>query len=106
LYHVGTTIISDLWKAYNGIANWPMNYTHRRINHSENFVDPLDPEVHTQNVESLWSRFKKSHVKRTNGMWTEHMGDYVQDYMWRQLFSQDTMFHFWTQVSQLYPCQN
>ena len=37
----GSIIISDKWKAYNGIDDIPhMGYVHYDVNHSENYVDP------------------------------------------------------------------
>ena len=37
----GTTIISDCWKAYNGIEEIEgYKFKHLTVNHSENFVDP------------------------------------------------------------------
>lgn len=56
----GTTIFSDLWRAYGGIAGLPEGYQHLTVNHSENFVDP-QTGAHTQNVENMWMRFKKKY---------------------------------------------
>jgi transposase-like protein len=40
----GSTIFSDEWRAYNGIATIAGgNYTHRMVNHSQHFVDPVLP---------------------------------------------------------------
>jgi hypothetical protein len=37
----GTTIISDLWRAYGGIEKMPgLRYLHLTVNHSKNFTDP------------------------------------------------------------------
>ena len=41
----GSTIISDEWAAYNKISDH--GHRHLTINHSEHFVDPSDPEIHT-----------------------------------------------------------
>lgn len=56
----GTTIMSDQWATYDQLQN--LGFNHGRVNHRQNFVDP---NIHTQNVENLWGRFKKSHMKRT-----------------------------------------
>ena len=42
-------IISDSWRAYTKLNC--LDYTHKVINHSENFVCPHDKEVHTQTIE-------------------------------------------------------
>lgn len=57
----GSIIYSDSWGAYNSLAN--IGYTHFKINHSENFVDPQNPSVHTQNIERLWGIVKRRVVR-------------------------------------------
>ncbi len=38
----GSVIYSDEWRAYSGISSVPgKNYTHKTVNHSVNFVDPV-----------------------------------------------------------------
>ena len=55
----GSHIISDGWAAYNEIETIHNGiYTHQVIIHSDNFVDPYDKNIHTQNIENLWSRVK------------------------------------------------
>uniref|UniRef100_A0A915LB63 ISXO2-like transposase domain-containing protein n=1 Tax=Romanomermis culicivorax TaxID=13658 RepID=A0A915LB63_ROMCU len=51
----GTTIISDMWGAYNTVAN--LGYQHLTVNHSINFVDPLTGAT-TNHVESVWQKAK------------------------------------------------
>lgn len=53
----GTTIYSDSWRAYDALQY--ENYTHKTINHKENFVD-RKTGVHTQNIERLWRDVKSS----------------------------------------------
>ena len=53
----GTHIMSDGWKAYGGISALPERHEHSVVNHSENFVDPVDGTC-TNGVEAYWSRCK------------------------------------------------
>lgn len=66
----GTTIVSDLWRAYAGIDTLPEGYTHWTINHSENFVDPDNRLAHTQGVESNWQKFKAGHKNRYGNLFS------------------------------------
>uniref|UniRef100_A0A0L8I7B7 ISXO2-like transposase domain-containing protein n=1 Tax=Octopus bimaculoides TaxID=37653 RepID=A0A0L8I7B7_OCTBM len=54
----GSIIYSDCWGAYSSLQN--LGYTHFKINHSENFVDPANPLIHTQTIERLWGDPQKS----------------------------------------------
>lgn len=45
----GTIIVSDSWRAYSKLKEY--NCTHWVINHSKNFVDPVNPEIRTQSIE-------------------------------------------------------
>ena len=49
-------LISDEWRAYSKLSD--LGYKHLTINHSENFVDPFNPLIHTQNIEGLWEDVK------------------------------------------------
>ena len=62
----GTVIMSDSWRAYNTLPQLPEGYAHYAVNHSRNFVSPADRQVHTQNIEGMWSRIKRKH-KRISG---------------------------------------
>lgn len=60
----GSIVVTDLWRAYNGIDQMPENFTHWTVNHSENFINPDNKEAHTQGVESNWQKFKSAHKNR------------------------------------------
>ncbi len=77
----GTRIIHDAWASYNHLhVIQGMGYEHDTIVHQYNFVDPLDPSVHTQSIEGLWSRVKRElrHKYGTNEeQFESHMRTWV-----------------------------
>ena len=88
----GSHIVSDGWRAYNNIANWSNGiYTHSVIVHQQNFVDPLEPETHTQNVENMWMRAKRK-IRRQFGTSDELFPSYLHEFMWRQSISEAKSF--------------
>ncbi|KAI1698692.1 ISXO2-like transposase domain-containing protein [Ditylenchus destructor] len=77
----GTKIISDGWASYRDLGANP-NFEHAWVNHSENFVSPDDPSVHTQNVERMWRPFKDDNRERFGTH--RHMVDsYIAEGLWR-----------------------
>lgn len=72
--------MSDGWAAYNNINGGI--YEHQVIIHQENFVDPENEDVHTQTIESLWSRVKRK-FKRQYGTSQALFPSYVHEFMWR-----------------------
>ncbi|KCZ81465.1 hypothetical protein H312_01138 [Anncaliia algerae PRA339] len=54
----GTKIFTDQWPSYISFFGDQNIYSHNFVNHSLNFVDPVDG-THTQTIESLWSEFKR-----------------------------------------------
>ncbi|KAA3669764.1 uncharacterized protein DEA37_0006204, partial [Paragonimus westermani] len=52
----GSTIYSDQWASYNGLA--ALGFTHMTVNHQTNFVDPIT-QACTNQVEAFWSRLKR-----------------------------------------------
>ena len=61
----GTLILTNCWRGYRNMESHP--YHHLTIIHSQNFVNPLNSTVHTQNIETLWSVLRRfSRRKGTN----------------------------------------
>lgn len=100
----GTTIMSDEWAAYRDIPNVPGNYNHLTVNHSQNFVNPLN-NAHTQNVESMWNRAKAGNRSR----WGTHramVDSYLCEFMWRQrLNGRDPFDVIWQDIVAFWPPQ-
>ncbi|KAL6724065.1 hypothetical protein ANCDUO_01670 [Ancylostoma duodenale] len=80
----GSIIMSDCWRAYNNLTRLPQGYQHVAVNHSLHFVDPTTG-AHTQNVESLWQKFKAV-AKRKYCLNGRRYVDYIREFLWRQQF--------------------
>lgn len=98
----GSVIYSDGWRAYNTLGQ--EGFLHESVNHSENFVDPENPKVHTQNIERLW-RDVKEWIKKP-GIKAKYLMQYLSRYLFIKKYS-DTAFHqFWIEAGRLYPPQS
>jgi transposase-like protein len=80
----GTTIISDCWAAYRSISEIN-DYTHNTVNHTYNFVDPLDSSIHTQNIENCWLHAKRP-LRRQFGTSERFLEGYLQEFMFKRKF--------------------
>ena len=88
----GTHIISDGWAAYANISTiGNVIYSHSVINHSENFVHPLDPNIHTQNIENAWMRVKRK-LKRQSGTSRDKFPSYIPEFLFRNFFTSRQIF--------------
>ena len=94
----GSVIISDGWAAYNSVAS--EGYTHKVVNHSEEFVSASDPSVHTQTIERQW-RNVKEWVKRP-GLRTEYFEQYFGRYLFLDSFKHPH-HQFFLEAAKLYP---
>ena len=100
----GSIIHSDMWRSYNSIPKLPQNYYHFTVNHSENF---LNPNVHTQSIESMWSTCKrKFRPQAGNNCNTYHT--YLPEFLWRKHFGDvsNVFYNFWHHVALFYPCEH
>jgi len=76
----GTVVHSDKWAAYRNITR-ELWLEHRTVNHSLNFVNPVDG-THTQAIESYWAK-QKLRIKKMNGIQREKLPEYLVEFMWR-----------------------
>jgi transposase-like protein len=87
----GTFIMSDGWQSYNSIKNIDQGiYSHAVVVHQENFVQPANTGVHTQNIESLWGRVKR--MIKMHGADDNLVASYVAEAMWRESVRNENVF--------------
>ena len=80
----GTEVWSDEWSAYNHVGSLPNVDRHRTVNHSANFVDPVTG-VHTNHIESYWSRVKHK-LKKMKGCSRRLLDGYIDEFMWKERY--------------------
>ena len=95
----GTTVISDCWRSYSKLCD--EGFEHWTVNHSVNFVDPSNPEIHTQHVERLWLDFKQW-TKRP-GLSRKYMRQYVARYLFSRRTGENRQHEFLRAAGRLYP---
>ena len=83
----GTRIITGMWRGYNAIPRilkrgQPI-YRHATVNHSQNFVNPEGPSVHTQNIERLWRSAKRRNKMQSGTHW-HHLKGYIDEFIFRR----------------------
>jgi hypothetical protein len=52
-----SVVVTDCWRGFNDL-NYP-GFVHKTVNHSVNFVSPIDSTIHTNTIERLWRSLKK-----------------------------------------------
>jgi transposase-like protein len=87
----GSHIISDGWAAYDSIPSDV--YTHSVVIHADNFVAPHDACIHTQNIESAWSRMKHK-LKCHRGTSQALFDSYIAEHVWRSYRDCDCKFSY------------
>ena len=85
----GTTIWSDMWPAYNGLA--ALGYQHDTVNHSLRFVDPVTG-CHTNNIEATWNACKAK-FKARFGVTREGLPSYMDEFLWRRRRANNEIFN-------------
>ena len=99
----GTHIISDGWAAYANIENITNGiYTHSVIVHERNFVDPIEPGVHTQLIENTRMRAKQK-LRRQHGTSVELFASYMAEFMWRCRVGDNKFAELILAIRQQYP---
>jgi len=105
LQHVllGSHIVSDGWGVYRNLS-WLRNgiYEHSVVVHERHFIDPVYPEVHTNNIENLWMHVKHK-LRRQFGTSRQLFPSYLHEYEYRSLVVDDDIFsHYLTVLAENY----
>ena len=100
----GTHIMTDNWAAYRNVSRLRYGiYQHSTIRHAAHFVDPVYPEIHTQNIENLWMRAKRK-LRRQFGTSRPLFPSYLNEFKFREEVSGANVFaEFLIVIIQLYP---
>lgn len=80
----GTIIHSDEWRAYRRVGSLPNVSAHETVNHSIEFVNPVNG-AHTQSIESYWNR-SKIKLKRMRGCHATELASYLDEFIWRERY--------------------
>lgn len=96
--------MSDGWRAYNNLNEIGGGvYEHKVIIHEANFVDPKDPDVHTQNIENTWMRCKRK-LRRQFGTSRNLFPSYLHEFIYRNKFRNSNVFtEFLIAIIEQYP---
>lgn len=70
----GTLVFSDGWRGYSRIKEF---FTVKSVNHRLHFVDPINNEIHTQNIERLWRSVKEGMGGVSVEKYDEHLNEFV-----------------------------
>lgn len=74
-------IFHDGWRSYMRLGE--DGFDHSEVNHKRNFIKPSNRDVHTQSVESMWSRLKtfmRRHALRNR----LHLDEYLMEFAFRE----------------------
>lgn len=98
----GTEVISDKYSSYvtrNGRSHLEeIGFDHYFINHSLHFVDPIQPFIHTNNIERTWRSLKASisHVKRS--LTDANIQSFLDTFLFQNYFSQEALYDVFLQI--------
>ncbi|KAI1693171.1 ISXO2-like transposase domain-containing protein [Ditylenchus destructor] len=99
----GSYIMTDGLRSYGGLDNWDVkNFQHDVVLHKYYFVDPENPWIHTNSIESTWQKFKHEQIKNKYGTKEELFTSYIDEFIWKRQFKENRMYEFWKIIYRLY----
>lgn len=82
-----TAVVSDMWPAYISLFSKEPGYTHKTVNHSRHYVDPVTG-VHTNLVENLWMRLKNK-LRTKHLRCADNLQGYLDEFCFRYNFDEE-----------------
>ena len=98
----GAEVISDKFSSYitrRGRSHLDeLGYEHYFINHSVEFVDPIQNFIHTNNIERTWRSLRASisHIKRSISQ--DKIQSFIDSFHFYSFFSQDSLYDVLLQI--------
>lgn len=80
--HDDSIIVTDMWKAYSNI-NLFLNLTHKTVNHSKNFKDPITGAC-TNRIEATWNGLKQR--IRPRNRTKNGIKMHITEFIWRRKY--------------------
>ena len=91
----GTSINTDEWGGYVDLNELGLDFDHKTVNHSENFVDPVTG-AHTQTIEALSNPLKTKVLKNMQGTSSGLLLSHLSEYWAQSLAKDDKDFFYQT----------
>ena len=84
----------------------PQRYRRKQPTSKGDFVDPENPEMYTQTIESTWGKFKEAN--RHRGGTNRHLFlNFLSEYLWKKKFAgPDSLHQLWKHVSDVFVSVN
>lgn len=76
-----STVFTDEWVGYDGLANESNGYEHRRIQHSEKVY--VMGDIHTNTIEGFWSLLKNGLRGVYHSVGRGYLQSYIDEYTFR-----------------------
>ena len=94
---VGSTIVSDCWKAYHNLSDH--GYLHQTVNHSVEFKN--DEGFHTNTIEGHWRQVKAFLPSFSRKK--AHQPSYLAEFLYRYQHPKENLFsHFIQDIAKIY----
>ena len=94
-----TIVHTDSYASYRSFFGQCSDYTHDTVNHKYNFVNPVTG-AHTQNIENLWSQFKKFKRRKGYGK-IRYMQHYLDEFRLRKKYDTSTRWKLFEMIINL-----